>query len=139
LKKKLLSFFLILCFFGCENKVQETNTNSKTKDSIKEVKPDTAKNTLRPLLFTGMYNKSKGSGFFIECESRKKYLVSPEGENAIIDSVYESSVKNQPGKKIYVTAKGFTSVQQSVDKKGFDTVLVITSLMGTDTDVNCEK
>lgn len=119
---------------GCEIKNQN-EAELKKSDTIQ----NTANSKLIPVIYKGMYFKTKENRLMTECGTGKKYFISPKGEIAIMDSVYNTFNKKSTGKKIYVNVEGFTSVQQRTKEKVFDTVVVITRIIGTDTTFNCEK
>ncbi len=129
---KYIALFLILFLSGCGN-------NDKSREIIKSDTVKTNTSSLIPLVYKGMYHKSKGTAMMTECGTDKKFLLSSKGDIAIMDSVYNLVNKKGTNKKLYVNVEGFISVQQSDKKKGFDTVLVVTKTIGSDTTFNCER
>ncbi|MBK8554065.1 MAG: hypothetical protein IPL53_24655 [Ignavibacteria bacterium] len=133
MKKFILITLLIVILSGCENKNPD-GTETKKTDTTKSNKIS----SLAPVKYKGMYFKEKENRVMTECGSGKNYLISAKGEIAILDSVFSSLQKSNPKQKLYLNAEGFSSVQEKAQGKGFDTVLVITRLIGTDTTFNCE-
>lgn len=125
----LLSFFLIP---GCKIKDAE--------EPVKETAPvpGSVNNTLKQIFYKGMYSFSDNKGKFTECGTGKKFLLSFLGANKTLDSAYRTYPESRSMKKLYITAEGFPSVDQKKDGKGFDTVLVITKIVTTDTVFVCE-
>lgn len=130
----ILLTFLIVFLNGCENKNPD-GSETKNSDTMKS----NINRSLAPVLYKGMYFIEKENRQMTECGSGKNYLVSEKGEVAIVDSVFRSYKRNNPKQKLYINIEGFSSVQEKVKGKGFDTILVITRLIGTDTTFNCNK
>lgn len=130
----ILLIFLIIFLNGCENKNPD-GTETKKSDTMQA----SVNNSLIPVIYKGMYFKEKENRLMTECGSGKNYLISSKGEIAVVDSLFGSFTKNNPKHKLYLNVEGFSSVQEKVKGKGFDTVLVITKFIATDTTFNCEK
>ncbi|MDQ3020936.1 MAG: hypothetical protein M3R36_10250 [Bacteroidota bacterium] len=133
---KIIIIFLFIAFTSCEEK-KYADADSK-KSPLKQT-VDGA-NTMQPKLYKGMYYFLPDEGAFTDCDSKKKYLLSINNENANLQSVY-SLITNyrKPIKKLYIEAEGFTSVQSKQEGKGFDSVMIITKCIKLDTAINCEK
>lgn len=135
-KTILLIFFVIIfssCFSSCNKKADDnTKADLKTKD-------ENNKNSLTPKQIKGMYEFKDKTGILTDCTTGAKYLIAQEGDIKVIDSVYQSFEKNNPAGKLYVSAEGFNSVRENLKGDFFDTVLVITRLIGIDTSYNCQK
>ena len=135
MKKYLVIIVAVLFISGCDkDKKEQPVVENKKPESVE---PNETR--LKPVLYFGMYGKNKNEASLYECKSGRKFLIPQKAETAIIDTVYNSFQKKHPGKRIYLTIEGFVSVQEKSKGPGFDTVLVVTRLMGSDDEVDCEK
>lgn len=125
----LLSLFLIS---GCRIKDAEETVNHSTQD------PNIVNNTLKQIYYQGMYSFSDNTGKFTVCGSGRNYLLSSLGANKTLDSAYKTFSTSRSKRKLYLTAEGFTSVDQRKNSKEFDTVLVITRIISSDSTFSCE-
>ncbi len=125
----LLSLFLIS---GCRIKDAEEPVNQSAQDK------GNVNNTLKQIYYKGMYSFSDSTGKFTECGSGKNYLLSSLGANKTLDSAYKTFSSSGSKRKLYLTAEGFPSVDQRKNSKEFDTVLVITRIISTDSTFSCE-
>ena len=130
MKKIFIFLFSLLLITGCKIKdAEEPVSESPPKETG-------LNNTLKQTIYKGMYSYSENSGRFSECGSGKKFVLSPLGANKTLDSVFSSSPVMSK-KKIFINAEGFSSVDQKKNGKGFDTVLVITRIISTDSTYIC--
>jgi len=130
MKKLFIVLFSILLITGCKIKdAEEPVIESPPKENG-------VNNTLKQTLYKGMYSYSENSGRFSECGSGKKFILSHVGANKTLDSVFRSSPEMSK-KKIFINAEGFSSADQKKNGKGFDTVLVITRIISTDSTYIC--
>lgn len=125
----LISLFLIT---GCKIKDAEEPVKQSSQET------NIANNTLKQIYFKGMYSFSDKTGKFAECGSGKNYLLSSLGANRTLDSAYKTYSVSRSNKKLYLTAEGFPSVEQRKNSKEFDTVLVITKIITSDSTFSCE-
>ncbi|HMS34836.1 MAG TPA: hypothetical protein PKC91_12200 [Ignavibacteria bacterium] len=125
----LLSLFLVS---GCRIKDAEETVNQSSQD------PNIVNNTLKQIYYQGMYNFSDNTGKFTVCGSGRNYLLSSLGANKTLDSAYKTFSISRSKRKLYLTAEGFTSVDQRKNNKEFDTVLVITRIISSDSTFSCE-
>ncbi|MEO8447928.1 MAG: hypothetical protein ABI528_10555 [bacterium] len=125
----LISLFLIS---GCKIKDAEEPVSNSAQDT------NNVNNTLRQIYYKGMYSFSDNTGKFTVCGSGKNFLLSSLGANKTIDSAYKTFSPLRSKKKLYLTVEGFSSVDQRKDSKVFDTVLVITKILSTDSTLSCD-
>lgn len=125
----LISLFLIT---GCKIKDAEEPVKQSSQET------NIVNNTLKQIYFKGMYSFSDKTGKFTECVSGKNYLLSSLGANRTLDSAYKTYSVSRSNKKLYLTAEGFPSVEQRKNSKEFDTVLVITKIITSDSTFSCE-
>lgn len=131
--KKIIVIFSVLLIQGCKIKDAEEPVTEKVQEK------NNVTNTLKQTEYKGMYSFSDKTGKFTECDSKKKFILSPFGANRNLDSVFSTYNGSRAKRKIYITAEGFSTVQQKKTGKDFDTVLVITKIIGTDSTINCDK
>ena len=135
LRMRLITILLtiLLLLSGCGVKQEPSVKNDTTRATEqKDV-------SLKPKNFKGMYTQEGNLGKLFECETGRHFIISPDGDNRIFETVFKTFDSSNPQRKIYLSAEGFSSVQQRQNRIDFDTMLVVTKLIGTDTTFNCEK
>lgn len=125
--KHALIIILLIFFSGCE---QTEKPTIKTDTLIKENSPPPIKQTF----FKGMVS---GVETFSECGSGKKLIISPEGETKELEKAVTFFSSKKPGQQFYVEAEGFSSTRERPNRKGFDTMLVITRFIKLDMVRSC--
>lgn len=129
----IILFIICACFFGCEAPKKKTSSGNEEKDT------QTTSNPIIQKKIRGMFEYNNTNGIITDCETGSFYNVAEEGEVRSIDSVYNSLDKKDPKRKLYVIVEGFNSFRENPKSSNFDTVIVITRLLGIDTAFNCQK
>lgn len=136
---KLILVFAVLSLSGCEKgTVVNKNPNPAGSNNSAQKIPDVEVSKIEQNMLKGNYSKENETGIFYVCNSPKRYIVAPEGDNIEIENAFRKNSEKSSGSKIYAEVEGFISERSSKTGLGMDTILIITKFIKADSGLACE-
>lgn len=136
---KFILVFAVLSFSSCEKgTVVNKNTNSSGSNSSANKIQESEVSKIKPNVLKGNYFIENETGIFKECDSPKKYIIAPEGDNIEIEKAFRTNSGKTSSTKIYAEVEGFISERSSKKGSGMDTILIITKFIKSDSNLSCE-
>jgi len=114
--KRLISITVLSFLFACSS-VEVKNNGSELK---------------------GFYSYFADSALFYDCETKKPYPISFEGDNLALERAY-LNVKESDGEKILVTLIGYFQTQNKMEGSGTEEVLVVKKFINIWPNIDCTQ
>lgn len=136
---KLILFFAVINISACEKgTVVDKNTTSSGSNYSANKIQETEVNKIKQNVHKGNYFRENETGIFNECNSGKKYIIAPEGDNIEIEKAFRTNSGKTSSSKMYAEVEGFISERSAKKGSGMDTILIITKFIKADSGLSCE-
>ncbi|HMS64329.1 MAG TPA: hypothetical protein PKD83_03645 [Ignavibacteria bacterium] len=135
----IVLLFILLIISGCEKGTVRNVNNSlpENKNAQKEIQ-ESPVNKISQNIFKGNYIKTNYLRSFRECATKKKFIIAPEGDIALLDELYDKRTDSLKISGLYIEAEGFSSERSRKESTGMDTILVITKFIMSDESTKCD-